>query len=130
MTIRKKVLQIPDDRYDIIFDVVGNTTFSMCKKLLNENGKYLQAGITLSVFPSVIWSSLIGSKKALIMATGLRPPAERIKDLIFIGELLQAGKIKPLIDRVYSLDQIAEAHSYVDKGHKKGNVLIKVGSDI
>ena len=118
------------NNYDIIFDVVGNTTFSKIKKLLNKNGKYLQAGITLNVFPSVLFTSIFGSKKALIMATGLRSPAERSKDLIFIGELLQAGRIKPLIDRVYSLDQIAEAHSYVDKGHKKGNVLIKVGSDI
>ena len=124
----KESLTNSDDHFDIIFDVVGNTTFSMCKKLLNKNGKYLQAGITLSVFPSVIWTSLLRSKKALIMATGLRPPEERSKDLRFIGELLKEGKIKPIIDKTYSLDQIVEAHSYVDKGHKKGNVVIKLNS--
>lgn len=122
----KESLTNSDDRFDIIFDVVGNTTFSMCKKLLNKNGKYLQAGITLSVFPSVIWTSLIGSKKALIMATGLRPPVERSKDLILIGELLQADKIKAIIDKIYSFDQMVEAHHYVDGGHKKGNVVIQI----
>ena len=61
----KESLTNSKDRFDIIFDLVGNTTFSMCKKLLNENGKYLQAGITLTVFPSVIWSSLFSSKKSV-----------------------------------------------------------------
>lgn len=122
----KEDLSKISNRFDIIFDVVGNTTFSKIKNLLNKNGKYLQAGITLNVFPSVLLTSIFGSKKALIMATGLRSPAERNKDLQFIGELLQTSKIKPVIDRVYSLDQIAEAHSYVDKGHKKGNVIVNI----
>lgn len=122
----KEDLSKISNRFDIIFDVVGNTTFAKIKKLLKDNGKYLQAGITLSVFPSVLFTSIFGSKKALIMATGLRSPAERNKDLLFIGELLQKGKIKPLIDKVYSLKQIAEAHSYVDKGHKKGNVIVNI----
>ncbi|MGB5287086.1 MAG: zinc-binding dehydrogenase, partial [Ignavibacteriaceae bacterium] len=59
-----------------------------------------------------------------IMATGLRPPAERTKDLNFITDLAEAGKINPVIDRKYPFEQIAEAHSYVDQGHKKGNVVI------
>jgi NADPH:quinone reductase-like Zn-dependent oxidoreductase len=112
--------------YEIIFDLTGKTTFSQCKNSLKYNGKFLEAGITLAVFPSVLWTSVFSSKKSLIMATGLRPPAERTKDLKFIGELLEAGKIKPVIDRKYPLEQIAEAHRYVDTGRKKGNVVINV----
>ena len=65
------------ETYDIIFDLVGKTTFSECKNLLKRNGKFLQAAITLSIFPSVLWTSMFGTKKALIMATGLRPPVRK-----------------------------------------------------
>ena len=114
----------PGKTYNIIFDAVGKSTFSQCKNLLDQKGKYLQAGITLKVFPSIFWTSMFSTKKALIMATGLRPPAERTKDLKFIAELLEAGKIKPVIYKRFQLEQISEAHKYVDTGHKKGNVVI------
>ena len=112
--------------FDIIFDAVGKTTFSECKNSLKQNGKFLEVGITLKVLPSVISSAIFSSKKAIIMATGLRPPAERTKDLNFIIELSEAGKIKPIVDKIFPLEEIAEAHRYVDNGHKKGNVVIRV----
>jgi NADPH:quinone reductase-like Zn-dependent oxidoreductase len=112
------------ETYDIIFDSVGKTSFSSCKRVLKRKGIFLEAVITLAVFPHVLLTSMIGSKKAMIMATGLRPPDKRTQDLIFIKELIEAGKIKPIIDTRYPLEQIAEAHRYVDKGHKKGNVII------
>jgi NADPH:quinone reductase-like Zn-dependent oxidoreductase len=112
------------ETFDIIFDAVGKSTFSQCKSLLDQKGKYLQAGITLKVFPSIFWTSMFSTKKALIMATGLRPPAERTKDLKIIAELLETGKIKPVIDKRFPIEQISEAHKYVDTGHKKGNVVI------
>lgn len=115
-----------EETYDIIFDLVGKTTFSQCKNSLKPAGKFLQAAITLKVFFSVLLTSMFSTKKALIMATGLRPPAERTKDLNFITELVETGKVKPIIDKIFPLEKIAEAHSYVDKGHKKGNIVIKI----
>jgi NADPH:quinone reductase-like Zn-dependent oxidoreductase len=112
--------------YDIIFDTVGKTSFSRCKSSLTQNGIFLEAGIGLGIFPHVLWTSLFGGKKAKIAATGLRSPQERTKDLMLLKELMEAGKIKPVIDKRYPLEQIAEAHRYVDAGHKKGNVVITV----
>jgi len=110
-----------DERYDIIFDTVAKNSFSRCKGSLNENGIYLTTYPKLSVLlPN------IGSKKAIFHAAGMRPPSERGKDLKFIKELIEKGKIKSVIDRSYPLEKIPEAFSYVDKGHKKGNVVITV----
>jgi len=114
------------ETYHIIFDLVGKTNFAQCKKLLKENGKFLEAGITLGVLPSVLWTSLFSKKKTMIMATGLRPPVDRIKDLNFVTELIEKGKIIPIIDKIFPLEKIVEAHSYVDTGHKKGNVIISI----
>ncbi len=110
--------------YDILFDTVGKTSFSRCKNSLKPNGIFLEAGIGLGIFPHVLWTSLFGNKKARIAATGLRSPKERTKDLVFLRTLMETGKIKPVIDRRYPLERLAEAHAYVDQGHKKGNVVI------
>jgi NADPH:quinone reductase-like Zn-dependent oxidoreductase len=112
--------------YNIIFDTVGKTSFSLCKKSLKKNGIFLESDIGLGIFPYVIWTSFFGGKKAKVAATGLRSPKERTKDLMLLKELMETGKIKPVIDRRYSLAKIAEAHAYVDKGHKRGNVVITV----
>ena len=113
--------------YDIIFDSVGKLSFSECKGSLTDEGIYLATVPTPVMMLQALWSTKRGSKKVKFVAAGLRPASEKIKDLIFLTELIEAGKIKPVIDRVYSLEQTAEANRYVEQGHKKGNVVITVG---
>jgi NADPH:quinone reductase-like Zn-dependent oxidoreductase len=105
--------------YDIIFDTVGKTSFSRCKSSLKQEGRYLAAVAGVPQFVQMLWTSMIGSKKVIG-----GPASERKEDLIFLKELIEAGKIKSVIDRRYPLEQTAEAHRYVEKGHKKGNVVI------
>ncbi len=107
------------ETYDIIFDTVGKASLSRCKRALKKNGIYLAAYIRLQELVQMLWTAMIGSKK---VKGGVAP--ERTEDLLFLKELMEAGKIKPVIDRRYPLEQIAEAFRYVEKGHKKGNVVI------
>jgi NADPH:quinone reductase-like Zn-dependent oxidoreductase len=115
--------------YDLIFDVVAKSSFSRCKSLLKKNGIYLSTFPALPTVLQMLWTSKIGSKKAMFVSTGLRPSSEKTRDLIFLKELIEAGKVKSVIDRRYPLEQVAEAHRYVEKGHKKGNVVITVVRD-
>jgi NADPH:quinone reductase-like Zn-dependent oxidoreductase len=87
------------DIYDVIFDAVGKTSSSRAKRSLKEKGLYV-------------------SVKS--------PTSPKAEDLIFVRELIEAGKIRAVIDRRYPLEEIVEAHRYVEKGHKKGNVVITV----
>jgi len=88
-----------ETRFDIIFDAVGKTSKSACKNLLKPDGKYV---------------SITGS------------PAKNPKDLLFLKDLIESGKLKTTIDRSYTLEQIREAHSYVEQFHKKGNVVLNI----
>lgn len=86
-------------RYDVVFDAVGKMTSDQKKSVLHEKGAYI-------------------SVKS--------PTSERTEDLLLLKEMVEAGKLRPAIDRIYALEQIAEAHRYVEKGHKKGNVVVSV----
>jgi len=114
------------EAYDIIFDTVGKSSFSRCKKSLKQRGIYLEATLSLGIILQMLWTSMVGSKKAVIAFTGLRSASERTKDLVVLKELVEAGKIKAVIDRRFPLEQLAKAQRYVEKGHKKGNVVITI----
>jgi NADPH:quinone reductase-like Zn-dependent oxidoreductase len=110
-----------NETYDVIFDTVGKSSFSLCKNSLKKNGIYLVTLASLTILLQMLWTSIIGSKKVKVEGA----PA-KVESLIFLKELVEAGKLKSVIDRRYPLDQTAEAIRYVEKGHKKGNVVITV----
>jgi NADPH:quinone reductase-like Zn-dependent oxidoreductase len=84
-------------KYDIVFDAVGKLTKSSCKNVLKKNGSFLSVRY---------------------------PTKEKVEYMIFLNELIEGGKLRPIIDRTYTLDKIREAHNYVEQGHKKGNVVL------
>ena len=117
------------EAYDIIYDTVGKSSFSKSKKALKSNGIYLSPVLDFGLLFQVVKTSIFGSKKAMFDATGVRPVADLKILLNELKELMELGKLKSVIDRYYSLDQVDMAHAYVEKGHKKGNVVIHVGHD-
>ena len=122
----KKDFTKRSETYDIIFDAVGKTSFSRCRDSLKQRGVFLEASLTPFILPQMLVTSKLCKKKARIAFTGLRSVNERTEDLVFIKELFETGEIKPVIDRIYPIEQIAEAHKYVEKGRKRGNVVITV----
>jgi NADPH:quinone reductase-like Zn-dependent oxidoreductase len=113
------------DAYDVIFDAVGKASFSGCIRSLKENGFYLLGNPGLSQLVRGLWTSRTGNKRVIGGAASYKPD-----DLISLKELVEAGKVVSVIDRRYVLEQMAEAHRYVDTGQKAGNVVVTVGHDI
>lgn len=107
--------------YDVILDAVGKSSFSRCRTTLKQKGIYLSTVPTADIMFRTLWTSKSDGKKAKFVAAGMM---QNKQNLLFIKELAEAGIIKPVIDRRYPLEQTAEAHRYVEKGHKKGNVII------
>ena len=105
------------ETYDIIFDAVIKTSFSRCKGSLKQKGVYITVDYPLL---QAFWTSIGGSRKVVF---GI---ANKIEDLTFLRKLIEVGKLISVIDRCYPLEQIVEAHRYVEAGHKKGNVVITV----
>lgn len=107
--------------YDVIFDVVGTISLSRSKRSIAQNGTYLLANPLGGQIVRGPWTRMTSSKK-VIMQTA----SGTIEDLVFLRELIEAGKIRTVIDRTYPLEQIVEAHQYVETGDKKGNLVITV----
>jgi len=113
-------------QYDIIFDTVGKITFSSCKNSLTEKGIYLSSVISIALLFQMMKTSLFGKKKVKFSSTGMLRAKERLNYFLELKEMLKAEKIKTVIDTSYPLSQMCDAHKYVEKGHKKGNVLIEI----
>lgn len=112
------------ETYDIIFITVDKCPFMVCKKALSDNGIYLNVGRPLKSF-QMIWTSLTSRKRIIV---GENSP-ETAEVLIKLKNLVEEGKLQVVIDRIYSIDEIVEAHRYADKGHKRGNVVITVNQN-
>lgn len=116
---RKEDFTKGPDTYDVIYDTIGKSPFFASLKKLKEEGIYLNA---VHMPPASIFKDL------WVMTTGKKiiggMSVERKADLEFLGELMESGTFRPVIDRTYPLEQIADAHRYVGEGHKRGNVAI------
>jgi len=110
--------------YDFIFDAVGMSSFSHCKNSLTQSGVYVTTVPSLDFMLGTLLTTKSKGKRAAFVAPGLRSSSDKAKDLNFLKELIEAGKIRSVIDRCYPLEQIGEAHHYVETGHKRGNVVI------
>lgn len=110
------------ETYDIVFDAAGKSRFSGSIKSLKKNGYYLRV-VHMSLSPVIrgLWVMLTSGKKVIGGVANVKA-----EDLVFLNNLIDAGQLKPVIDRTYPLTEIAEAHKYVEQGHKKGNVVITI----
>jgi NADPH:quinone reductase-like Zn-dependent oxidoreductase len=107
------------ETYDLIFDIMGKSSFSRCKSSLKQNGRYLLASFKMKQLCQMLWTSMVGGKKVLC---ALAPGS--LADLLSVRELVESGKVKSVIDKRFPMEQAAEAHRYVEEGHKKGHVVI------
>jgi NADPH:quinone reductase-like Zn-dependent oxidoreductase len=110
-----------DETYDLVFDVLGKCSFSHSKSVLKTNGIHFYASFKMKQLFQMLWTSRIGSKRVIC---ALAPGST--EDLLSVIELVEAGKIKAVIDTCFPLEQASEAHRYVETGRKKGNVVLTV----
>ncbi|MCB9244788.1 MAG: NAD(P)-dependent alcohol dehydrogenase [Flavobacteriales bacterium] len=111
--------------YDLIYDTVGMRSFAECREALTENGIYASPVLGMPLLYDMMKTSVFGKKKAKFSATGALPKKEIKRLLHILIQIIEAGKLKGIIDRTYALEEVAVAHEYIETGHKKGNVVIK-----
>jgi NADPH:quinone reductase-like Zn-dependent oxidoreductase len=113
------------ETYDLIFDILGKSSFSRVKNSLKPNGRYLLASFKMRQLVQMLWTSVAGNQKVIC---AIAPGST--EDLISVKELIEAGKIKAIVDKRYPLEQAAAAHKYVEDGLKKGHVVITLEEDL
>jgi NADPH:quinone reductase-like Zn-dependent oxidoreductase len=112
--------------YDVILDVSGKPSSLQFKNSLNKRGFYLTTYPTISILFQTLWTSMFNGKKVVFSATGLKPVSERLAFLKEIITLFNEEKLRTIIDQSFQLEQMIEAHRYVEKGFEKGNVVVTI----
>lgn len=110
------------ETYDLIFDILGRSSFSQVRRSLKPNGVYLLASFKMKALLQMLWTSITGSKQKVICSFA----NETTESLTFVKGLVEEGKIKAIVDKRFPMEQAAEAHKYVEGGHKQGNVVITI----
>ncbi len=110
------------ERYDVIFDAVGASSFHRCRKSLTARGCYLTTvmGLTPIVQTLGTWTS---ARRRVRFGMSV----QKTDALRLLKDLVEVGAVRPVVDRCFALEQIVDAHRYVDRGHKRGNVVVNVG---
>lgn len=106
-------------RYDLIVDILGKSSFSRCKNSLNSDGIYLLASFKMGQVFQMLWTKYVGNKKVICVMASENP-----ENLVNAARLSEAGKYKIIIDKCYPFEQAAQAHHYVESGEKKGQVVL------
>ena len=120
----KKDFTKMDKTYDVVYDTIGKSSFSKSKSILSKSGMYISPVLKFSLLFQMMWTSRFSKKKAKFGATGLRTDDELRTLFTELAEMFKEGRLSAIIDRQYPLDKVAEAHTYIASGHKKGNVVI------
>lgn len=112
--------------YDVIFDAVGKSSFGKSKNALKDTGLYITTVPTPGVMLQALFKKKSLKKRASFMAAGLRKPHVKIKDLEYLEKLLEEGVLKTLNGKNYNFDELGKAQTYVETGHKVGNVTLSI----
>lgn len=111
------------ETYDLIFDILGRSSFSRVKRSLKPEGIYLLSSFKMKALLDMLWTSLAGSNQKVICAFADETP----ESLAFVKKLVEEGKVKAIVDKSFPMEQAAEAHRYMEGGYKTGNVVITLG---
>jgi NADPH:quinone reductase-like Zn-dependent oxidoreductase len=112
--------------YDVIFDTVGKSSFGKCRDALKPHGIYLTTVPSWSILFKMLFGNGAGQKRGKLATTGLRKPEPKARDMELLAGIVGRGELKGVIDRVFTLDEIAAAHRFVELGTKAGDAIIRI----